>query len=118
MRRGTSDDSRMLKEAREKARKAQDMTHELSAERDSLVAKLANATAEASREARRRDDRERQLVAELDQGGGLREEVERLRASEARLRRELDAAPSSDDSNGPTKRRLSQLERELQSSQG
>ena len=40
----------------------------------------------------------------------------RLRASEARLRRELDAAPSSDDSNGPTKRRLSQLERELQSS--
>ena len=42
--------------------------------------------------------------------------MERLRASEARLRRELDAAPSSDDSNGPTKRRLSQLERELQSS--
>ena len=117
LRRGTSDDSRILKEAREKARKAQDLTHELSAERDSLVAKLANATAEASREARRRDDRERQLVSELDQGGGLREEVERLRASEARLRRELDAAPSSDDSNGPTKRRLSQLERELQSSQ-
>ena len=52
LRRGTSDDSRMLKEAREKARKAQDLTHELSAERDSLVAKLANATAEASREAK------------------------------------------------------------------
>ena len=93
-----------VERGQEKARKAQDMTHELSAERDSLVAKLANATAEASREARRRDDREqRQLVAELDQGGGLREEVERLRASEARLRQGLDAAPSSDDSNGPTK---------------
>ena len=31
----------LLREAREKARKAQDLTHELSAERDSLAAKLA-----------------------------------------------------------------------------
>ena len=114
LRRGTSDDSRVLKEAREKARKAQDATHETLAEWDALVAKLANAKADASREARKRDDRERQLAEELNAGGGdhLQQEVERLRASEARLKREL---PSSDDSNGPTKRRLSQLERELQS---
>jgi len=116
LRRGTSDDSRVLKEAREKARKVQDATHEVLAERDALVAKLANAKADASREARKRDDRERQLAEKLNAGGGyhLQQEVERLRVSEARLKRELDAAPSSDDSNGPTKRRLSQLERELQ----